>query len=114
MRVRIGSAIIASLFAVFPSFRPSVIQQPALAVNQNPVRTPPVIFHWTPAAGNAAAQVFSITGARVRTLSLGADAGRWSWDLTNEASQPVVNGAYFVVVTRGDGTAVRRRILVAR
>jgi hypothetical protein len=78
------------------------------------VRTAPVIFHWTAATGNAAVQVFSIRGTRLLAVSLGADTGRWSWDLTNESSQPVVNGAYFVVVTRGDGTMLRRRILVAR
>ena len=111
------ATIVPLLFAVLPFCRSAVAQAqtpPQMSVSANPVRQAPVVFLWTATSGSAAAPVFSVTGTRVATASLGADPGRWSWDLTNESSQPVVNGAYFVVVTRGDGVRMRRRVLVAR
>ena len=80
----------------------------------NPVRAAPVVLRWTAGPGSARADVFSLAGTRVITVDLGADPGRWSWDLTTQAGEPLANGAYFVVITLGDGTHLRRRLLVAR
>jgi hypothetical protein len=86
----------------------------AVDISANPVRAAPLVMRWPIAPGSARGEVFSLTGARVAGVSLGADPGRWSWDLTNAAGESIVNGAYFVVITRGDGSQLRRRVLIAR
>jgi hypothetical protein len=101
--------MVARLFSVSAGPRAAAID-----VSANPVRAAPVVLRWPVTSGSARAEVFSFTGARVVAVSLGADPGRWSWDLTNAAGQRIANGAYFLVVTRGDGTQLRRRILIAR
>jgi len=45
---------------------------------------------------------------------LPADPGLWRWDLTTRAGFVVANGAYALVVTRGDGVRYRRRLFVLR
>jgi len=85
-----------------------------LDVSENPVRSGSVTLRWPPGTGTAHVDVFSLTGTRVTSATLGIDPGRWVWDLTTLAGRPVANGAYFVVVTQADGTRLRRRLLVGR
>lgn len=86
----------------------------AVETSANPVRSAPVVLRWPAMAGLARVDVFSLTGTRILSTSLGADVGRWSWDLVGDSGQGVANGAYFIVITRGDGSVLRRRLIVAR
>ena len=92
----------------------AALQAPAIETSANPVRGTSVTFHWPAGSGNAMVEIFSVTGTRVTTVTLSPDPGRWVWDLTTENGQAVANGGYYVVVTRSDGTRMRRRQLVAR
>jgi hypothetical protein len=85
-----------------------------IAVSANPVRGDQVTLHWPAGTGVARVEIFSLTGTRVAEASFASDPGRWVWDLTVGAGQRAANGAYAVVVTREDGTRLRRRLLVAR
>jgi hypothetical protein len=89
-------------------------QQNPLTVNQNPVRSAPLVVRWPAANGNARAQVYSYAATLVADESLAGDPGLWRWDLTTLEGRPVANGAYVVVVTRGDGVRYRRRVFVQR
>lgn len=90
-------------------------QAPAtISVNQNPVVAAPVVLHWPTPGGAARVDVYTITGVPVVFVTFASDVGRWPWDLTNQAGMPVVNGAYYIVVTLSDNTRLRRRLLVAR
>ncbi len=104
-----SDALVARLFT--PA---NIARAVTIEISANPVRAAPLVLRWPAATGSARADVFSLTGTRVMTASLGSDPGRWSWDLTNESGQGITNGAYFIVVTRGDGSQLRRRVLVAR
>ena len=109
--VALGSADggVARLFA------PALARQsPSINVSQNPVTAPPVTLHWAAAAGTARVEVYSLTGVHVTSADLPNDPGRWQWDLTADTGRPVANGAYFIVLTLGDNTRLRRRLLVAR
>ncbi|HWO88753.1 MAG TPA: M14 family metallopeptidase [Gemmatimonadales bacterium] len=88
----------------------------ALEINANPVRAAPLVVMWEPAPslGTARVEVHSMLGTRVRRAEIPADPGRWDWDLLTDSGSPVANGAYFVVVSRGDGRRMRRRVFVAR
>ena len=87
--------------------------EPAIEVSQNPVRSGSVTLRWAP-AGSGPAQVFiySLFGTPVAGATLLPDPGRWMWDVRTRGL-PVANGAYIVVVTRGDGRRIRRRLIVA-
>ena len=85
-----------------------------LEVSANPVRTPPVTLRWPPGTGSARVQVFSFYGTLLVDEMLPADPGLWRWDLTTRAGFVVANGAYALVVTRGDGVRYRRRLFVLR
>jgi len=85
-----------------------------LGVSANPVRVAPIVFTWPVGQGTARVQVFSFYGTLVADETLPADPGLHRWDLTTRAGEPVANGAYIVVVTRGDGVRYRRRFFVLR
>jgi hypothetical protein len=104
---------IALLSACLP-VRLSAQAPAAIAVNQNPVVAAPVVLHWPTPGGVARADVFTITGESVTSVTFASDVGRWQWDLTNQNGAPIVNGAYYIVVTLSDNTRLQRRLLVAR
>ena len=112
-------AVAASSSTLFAA--PAVAQAPAIAVSQNPLRSGTVTLRWpAAAAGNARVEIFSLLGTPVVSVDAGPDVGLWRWDGTILRSQQqaggpqVANGAYLVVVTRGDGQRLRRRLVVAR
>ncbi len=88
--------------------------EPAIDVSQNPVRGGSVTLRWA-SAGSGPARVFiySLLGTPVAGATLLPDPGRWVWD-GRTRGLPVANGAYIVVVTRGDGRRIRRRLIVAQ
>ncbi|MFI5280049.1 MAG: hypothetical protein ACHQU1_06120 [Gemmatimonadales bacterium] len=102
----------ALALAVLPASMPA--QTAAISINQNPVVVAPVVLHWPTPGGVTRVDVFTVTGAPVTSETFASDAGRWPWDLTNQNGAPVVNGAYYIVVTLSDNTRLRRRLLVAR
>jgi hypothetical protein len=83
-------------------------------VSANPVRQGPVTLRWPAGLTAARVEIFSALGARVLDRTLPQDPGRWVWSLETGGGDPVVNGLYLVVVTRGDGARFRRRLFVAR
>jgi hypothetical protein len=85
-----------------------------VAFSANPVRNGPVTIRWPAGQGTARVEVFTPLGARVAGATLSSDPGRWQWDLTSSSGGLVTNGVYLVVVTRADGTRLRRRLFVAR
>jgi hypothetical protein len=85
-----------------------------LMVSANPVRGDQVTLHWPAGAGSARLDVYSVVGSRIAGATFPVDPGRWVWDLTVGAGQRAANGAYIIVVTREDGSRLRRRLLVAR
>jgi hypothetical protein len=85
-----------------------------LTVNANPVRAAPLVVRWPAGSGNATAQVFSYYGTLVAEETLAGDPGLWRWDLATRTGEVLANGAYIVVVTRGDGVRYRRRVFVLR
>jgi len=110
-----GIAVTASDAATGRLFRtPSVTRAPSVEVSANPVKTAPVTLRWPAGGGSAQIDIFSLTGTRIAGASLPVDPGRWVWDLTTVTGGEVANGAYGVVITLGDGTRLRRRLLVAR
>jgi hypothetical protein len=92
----------------------AVAQGNPLTVNANPVRTAPLVVRWPAGSGNARAQVFSYYGSLVAEETLAGDPGLWRWDLATRSGEALANGAYIVVVTRGDGVRYRRRVFVLR
>jgi hypothetical protein len=86
----------------------------ALEVSANPVRSAPVVMRWPPGSGSARVELYAMTGSLITSETIGPDVGRWAWPLTTRSGEPVVNGVYVVVVTRSDGTRLRRRLFVAR
>lgn len=102
----------ASLFTLTPR-----AAQDAISVSQNPVRSGSVTLRWTP-AGTGAEQVsiFSALGTPLTVETLPAGTGRFVWDGKTGppgARVDVANGPYYVVVLRGDGRRLRRRLIVA-
>ncbi len=87
----------------------------AVAFSADPVRTPPVFIRW-PAVGTGGARVdvYSLLGTRVMTQSFTTDPGLFQWDTESTTGAPVANGVYMVVVARGDGSRLRRRLFIAR
>jgi len=83
-------------------------------VSANPVTTAPVTLRWPSGTGSARVEIYSLTGTRITGVNLAPDPGRWVWDLTTEAGREVANGPYGIVISRSDGTRLRRRLLVAR
>jgi hypothetical protein len=104
------TAGVTTLFDVAETGR----SQNLVEVSANPVRAAPVTVRWPAGSGGARVELFSLTGARVAGENLGSDPGRWVWNLETSAGRPVANGVYLVVVTRSDGTRLRRRLFVAR
>ncbi|HEX9106369.1 MAG TPA: S8 family serine peptidase, partial [Longimicrobiales bacterium] len=84
----------------------------ALNLSQNPVRSSPLVINY--AERPRAVLVYSLTGARVRTLA-GSDLedGRAVWSLDNDRGHPVANGLYLLVVDAPSGRLLRK-IIVAR
>ena len=78
------------------------------------MRAAPLVVRWPAGTGNARAEVFSYAGTLVADETLAGDPGLWRWDLTNRSGAAVANGAYIVVLTRGDGTRYRRRVFIVR
>jgi hypothetical protein len=107
--VTASDAATGRLFASLAGTRALVVE-----VSANPVTAAPVTLRWPAAGGAARVDIFSLTGTRVAGASLPTDPGRWVWDLTTTTGGTVANGAYGVVITLGDGTRLRRRLLVAR
>ena len=92
-------------------------QSPGLSLSTNPLTANPdsVVFRWPKAAsGPATIAVYSVLGTPIAGGTVDPDPGRWVWRGTTSGGAPVVNGAYFVVVVRGDGARMRHRIIVAR
>jgi hypothetical protein len=89
-------------------------QAPGIETSANPVRGTSVTLRWAAGTGNSRVEIFSVMGTRVNAAILSPDPGRWVWDLTTERGQAAANGGYYIVVTLGDGTRLRRRLLVAR
>lgn len=87
---------------------------PAIEVSANPVRTPPVAIRWPAGTGVARVDVFTILGTRVATESFASDPGLWRWNVETTAGAPLANGVYLIVVSRSDGTRLRRRIFIAK
>jgi hypothetical protein len=86
----------------------------AVAFSANPVRAGTVTIRWPAGQGTARVEVFTPLGAPIAGATLPSDPGRWQWDLTSSSGGLVTNGVYLVVVTRADGTRLRRRLFVAR
>ena len=95
--------------------RTAAAQVPTVAVSQNPLRAGTVTLLW-PAAGTgpASVAVYSALGTPIQSATLDPDPGKWVWDGTRSDGAPVVNGLYLIVVVRGDGHAMRRRLVVER
>lgn len=89
-------------------------QAGVVEVSANPVHGPPVTLRWPAGTGAARVQLFTLLGTPVRDERLSPDPGRWVWDLATTSGAAVMNGLYYVVVTRDDGTRYRRRLFVAR
>ncbi|MDP3774310.1 MAG: M14 family metallopeptidase [Gemmatimonadales bacterium] len=87
---------------------------PAIELSANPVRTPPVTIRWPAEVGSARVDVFTIMGTRVAGVTLSPDPGLYAWNAETMSGAPLVNGLYMIVVTRDDGTRLRRRIFIAR
>jgi hypothetical protein len=83
-------------------------------ISANPVTVAPVTLRWPLGSGAARVDIYSLSGTRIAGATLAPDPGRWVWDLTTDAGRDVANGAYGIVITLGDGTRIRRRLLVAR
>lgn len=117
---RSASAVgLVLLLAVWPSDRLTAFlaaqsQAGSITVSANPVRSNSVTLHWPAGAGTVSIEVFSQTGTLVAREQLASDPGRWVWNLQTSAGEDVANGPYYIVVSRTDGTRLRRRLLVAR
>ena len=92
-------------------------QSPTLSLSSNPLTSSPdsVVFRWPRASsGPATVAVYSLLGTPVATATLDPDPGRWAWYGRTTGGAAVTNGAYLVVVVRGDGARMRRRLIVER
>ncbi len=107
-------AITTSDARLFASGAGRARRAPAVEVSANPVRQAPVTIRWPAGTGTARVDVLSLLGTRVVSVTLTNDPGRWQWDLMTTSGEPVASGPYVVVVSLGDGTHLRRRLIVAR
>ncbi len=105
-----------SLPTAGPPVRPTaVFQTPTLSLSANPLTAAAdsVVLHWPKAAsGPATVAIYSLLGTPVVSATLDPDPGRWVWYGRTGNGASVTNGAYIIVVVRGDGTRMRRRIIV--
>jgi hypothetical protein len=110
---RVAAAGLALSLAVIV---PAAAQAPpgGVALSANPVQGASVTFRWPAGTGAARVGIYSQLGALVAGYTIAADTGALTWDLRTSDGTAVANGAYIVVVTRGDGARYRRRVLVAR
>ncbi len=74
-----------------------------------------MVFRWPKASsGPATVAIYSLLGTPVAAVTLDPDPGRWAWYGRTGGGEAVTNGAYLVVVVRGDGARMRRRLIVER
>lgn len=107
--------VLLAVLSAYPPIRlPAQSPQPTISLSQNPVRSGTVTLRWTPAGtGPAQVAIYSLLGTPVAAATLDPDPGRWVWDARVQgAGLDAANGAYLIVVTRGDGRKLRRRIIV--
>ncbi len=104
------------LLAAYPTSRlADFFQAPSLSLSANPLTAAAdsVVLHWPKAAnGPATIAIYSLLGTPVVAATLDPDPGRWVWYGRTGNGASVTNGAYIIVVVRGDGTRMRRRIIV--
>lgn len=109
-------AMLVPFLAASPPGRPAdAVQGPSLSLSANPLTADPdsVVLRWPKAAnGPATIAIYSLLGTPVVTAVRDPDPGRWVWYGTTTNGASVTNGAYLIVVVRGDGARMRRRIIV--
>jgi hypothetical protein len=87
---------------------------PEILVSPNPASTRVQISLSGERAGaNGPVALYSVTGARVRSLMLD-DSGRATWDLRDDGGRRVAAGMYFVRMESGRGGAALQRIVVVK
>lgn len=87
----------------------------SLSVGPNPFSAVATIEYTLSAAAQVDAEVFSVTGARVRRLhsgSFGAGTRRIMWDGKNDAGRALPSGTYFVKVSASGSSATQRVTIV--
>ena len=80
--------------------------------SENPVRSDQVVISWPAATGDSRVEIYTFTGERIFTTTVGAPSTEYVWDLTL-GTRRVVNGAYIVVIDAG-GQLSRRRLFIDR
>jgi hypothetical protein len=87
-----------------------------VAVSPNPFNPSTTIRFSLPQRMPVTAEVWSVTGAKVRVLTNGrtfaAGANELRWDGRNDANEPVASGVYFVRVSTELGEKVTRAVLL--
>jgi len=87
------------------------------APRPNPFATSTTFHLALPVSERIELAVYDLLGRRVRTLQQGlmeAGAHALAWGGDDDAGGPVGGGVYFAHLTRGDGSDIRRRILLLR
>jgi hypothetical protein len=87
-----------------------------VSVAPNPFNPATTVHFTLPAAMPVTAEIFSVTGARVRVLSrdkfFGPGDNRLTWDGRNDSGEAVATGVYFVQVRTRLGARVMRAVLL--
>jgi hypothetical protein len=99
----------------FPKKAPDMAKVTALTSSNypNPFNSNTEIKFNLPTAGDAAVQIYDITGARVKMLISGPiDAGEHSirWNGTNEMGEKVASGIYFYTLSSGDSHVTKKMV----
>jgi len=87
----------------------------ALSIGPNPFSALATIEYTLSSAAEVNAEVFSVTGARVRRLhsgSFGAGTRRILWDGKNDAGRALPSGTYFVKISANSSIAAQRVTIV--
>jgi hypothetical protein len=105
-------------FQVLTSVDPDRLPRPfqIVSISPNPFN-PSASIHFTlPAATLVEAQIYSVTGARVKVLSrnerFAAGDNRLAWDGRDDRGAPVASGVYFVRIETRLGAKVARAVLL--